>query len=81
MHELVFHREELESDDSDGSIFFVEVVFKEHGGVQGQLVKKSIGMQIYYIKLSRFSTFLEGLLFLLVADDFPTGILWVKYFQ
>ena len=34
MHKFVFHCEEVESDDSNGPILFVEVVIKEYGGVQ-----------------------------------------------
>ena len=42
MHELVFYSEELESDDGDGLVLFVEVVIKEDGGVQGRLLKRSL---------------------------------------
>ena len=73
MHELIFHFEELKSDDSDGAVLFVEVVLKEDGGVPGRIFERPIGMRLIFIKRYRKSIFfVGGLLNLLVADAVPT---------
>ena len=83
VHELVFYPEELESDNGDGLVLFVEAVAKEDGGVPGRLLKySSFGKRIPLIKTFWYSIlFRGGILYLLVADAIPSRIFWVKYPQ
>ena len=79
LHEFIFLPEEVKRDDSEGLFVFVDVVFKEIGGVQRRFLQSSIITGRKNTRCSIF--FVLRPLDILVADAFPTARGYVKYLQ